>query len=109
VLALTGDHVLDLDANADLERRGADVVHACLHRDEIAHVDRMQERHLVHRDRHAHPTGVLDRRDAGGGVDELHHLAAVHDPGDVRVRDLHQLDECRLRFRAPLRRGPPRA
>src|SRR3990172_4022290 len=102
VLALAARHGLDLDAHAYLERGGTDIVHAGPNRHEVAHVYRVQERHLVDRDRHAHPARVLDRGDACGRVHELHPLAPVDDPRDVRVRDLHQLDERGLGVRDDL-------
>jgi hypothetical protein len=43
-----------------------------LHGERVADVDGLQEGHLVHRDGHAEPAGVLERGDPGRGVDELH-------------------------------------
>jgi hypothetical protein len=42
------------------------------------------------------PPACLNAASPAGGVDELHHHAAVDEPGDVGVRDLHQLDERHL-------------
>ena len=42
------------------------------------------------------PAGVLERGEPGRGVDELHDDAAVDDPRDVGVGDLHQLDQRHL-------------
>ena len=47
------------------------------------------------------PAGVLERGEPRRRVDELHHDAAVDDPGDVGVGDLHQLDERHLARRHP--------
>ena len=93
--------LLGFDADADLERGRPHVVHGRLHRHGVADVARGEERHLVHRDRDAHPAGVLVGGQTRRRVDELHDDAAVDDPRDVGVGDLHQLDERHLARRHP--------
>ena len=63
----------------------------------VADVHRLEERHLVDRDRDGEPAPRAGSPRARRGVDQAHHDASVHGAGDVDVGDLHQLGELDAR------------
>jgi hypothetical protein len=93
----SGDRILGLDPDPDVERGGPDRVHRREEREELPDVHGFQERELVHRHGHAQGPRVPDRRERSRRVRQTHHHAPVDVAGDVRVGDLHQLrqgDAC---------------
>src|SRR4029079_5724672 len=58
----TGLKILGFDSNSDFHRRAPDKVHAALHDDQIADVDRLAEINSVDRDGHAVHSGMTDCR-----------------------------------------------
>ena len=88
--------------DADLHRRAAGPVDLRHDGEQVTHPHRDDEDHLVQRRGDRSATGVPGGGDAGDGVDQLHHDAAMDGAEQVGVRRGHD-----LRQRGPGRRGGP--
>src|SRR5438132_8976231 len=88
---LAREHVLRDDLHAHLHRRATGVVDPRVSREQLAHVDRLLEVHLVHRYGDARLAGVADRGYGGHPVHQRQDHAAEHVAHDVRVLRHHQL------------------
>ena len=83
--------ILGFDSDADLHRSASDVIHAALHDDEIAEVNRLTKIDSVDGCGDAGTPRVPDRADCGRGVHHCENDAPEHQAEIVRVLGQHQL------------------
>jgi len=94
----TGLKILGFDSNSDFHRRATDKVHAALHDDQIADVDRFPEIDSIDRDRNTVHSGVTDRRYRGRRIHHRENDAAKYVVEIVGVLRHHQLRSFVLRL-----------
>ena len=95
--ALAGARVLGHDPHADLHRGPPGGVDGREAHQQLADGNRLDERHPVDPRGHDAPAAVSDGGDRGRLVADLHHHAAVHEAGGVRVLHSHPADQLRAR------------
>ena len=100
-----GARVLCLDPHTNLHGGVPGRVDGRAQGDQVADIDRYQEVHPVHPDRHNPLAGVLDRGKRGGLIGQSHDRATMDVAGAVGVDDAHPANQLGARVRWGLGAG----